>query len=276
MPPSPATGEPFWRRLFSDGEFDWAFRMRVGDAASFFAPQDPTGHLLAEKATWLDQFPGRHTVLTPAGEPLVDGLWDLATSWNHVAEPADGPRDLESLARRWEPDLLLMDLATASVAGGCVCFPSSWDLHHAIGKSVHAVHDVVPRLNPRVGDKIDRFLSSLQPGKSFQRENWGLTRTADLNYHPSLRRPKLDASVTLSEIFLRVEHQLFTAVPGGVLMGIRIANCPLADLAADPAIWQTAAEKFRTMPDDVADYKSILPARSAIVREMERFQPTNP
>lgn len=261
-------GGPFWQRLFSSDEFGWAFRMRAGDAEAFFAPQDGSGRLLAEKRKWLDAEPERYAAVTPAGEALVSSVWEMAAGWGHVAE--NGDRDLVRLGRNWEPDVLLMDQETMSMVAGCVCMPSSWSLHHTMGRPIHAIHELVPQLNPQIGGKIDRFLRQLQPGKAFCRENWGFTRSGELNYHPDLKRRRLDETVTLDEVFLRVEHQLFTAVPGGVLMGIRIENCPLRDLAVDADAWRNVAEKIRTMPDEVAAYKGMLSARETILLEMAR------
>ena len=160
-----------------------------------------------------------------------------------------------------------------SFAAACVCMPSSWDPAHAVGKTLHEVHESVPRLNPQIGEKIDRFLRQLQPGKAYRRENWGFTRSAELNYHPALGRERLDSTVSIDELFLRVEQQLFTGIPGGVLMGIRIRVCPVADLAADPQVWRAVYDKIRTMPDDVAAYKGMLTAREAMLSEMARYSP---
>ena len=260
--------EPSWKRLFAEGGFSWSFRMRPGDARGFFAPQDDDGFVLAEKRATLDAHPDRYVAFTTDAQPLIDAVIDLAVSWGHIAP--DTPRDLLHLARLWQPDILLMDAASMSLVAGCVCMPSSWSLTHTLGKPVHAIHDAVPRLNPQIGGQIDRFLLRIPPGKAFLRENWSLTRTADFNYHPDLKRRKLDASVAIEELFLRLEHQLFTSIPGGVLMGIRIETCPLADLAADPVVWRNLTEIIRTMPDDVATYKSMLAARDPLAALMSR------
>lgn len=260
------TMEPSWKRLFSEGGFAWSFRMRPGDVRGFFSPADEGGAVLTEKRRSLDRHPSRYLATTPAAQPLIDAVHDMAVSWGSVAH--DDPRDLLHLARTLEPDLLLMDSATMTLAAGCVCMPSSWSLAHAMGKPMHAVHDVVPRLNPQIGDKIDQFLKKVPQGKAFLRENWSLTRTADLNYHPDLHRLKLDSSATPDEVFLRIEHQLFTAIPGGILMGIRIETCPLTDLAADADVWRNLTEIIRTMPDDVAGYKSMLAARDPLAERM--------
>jgi len=257
-----------WQRLFPQGGFAWSLRMRPGDLRTFFTPQDPGGSLLEQKRAILDQHPSRHLATTPLAPPLVGALADLLE--NNGLLPPHTPHDLSAIARAVEPDILLMDSATMTLAAACVCMPSSWSLDHAIGKPMHAIHQGVPRLNDQLGDKIGQFLDKLPQGKSFLRENWSITRTADLNYHPALLRPKLDAAATPDTVFLRIEHQLFTAIPGGILMGIRIHTCPLTDLAADPAVWHNLTEIIRTMPDDVAAYKSMLAARTPLARRMRK------
>ena len=264
---------PPWKRLFPKVTFAWSFRMRPGDARLFFSPQDPGGTLLTHKRETLALHPGRHLAATPESGPLIGALADFMEANGLL--PADTPRDLPSIARALEPDILLMDASTTALAAGCVCMPSSWSLRHAIGKPMHAIHEAVPRLNGQVGEKIGQFLDKLPQGKAFFRENWSITRTADLNYHPDLQRPKLDASATPDSSFLRIEHQLFTAIPGGILMGIRIHTCPLTDLAADPDVWHNLTETLRTMPDDVAAYKSMLASRDPLAVRMRDFSQDN-
>jgi hypothetical protein len=263
------TTEPSWKRLFSEGGFAWSFRMRPGDARTFFAPQDEGGNILPEKRRALLEHPTRYCAATPAAPPLIDALCGMAASMGLLA--ADAPRDLRHIAGFLEPDILLMDSATMVLVAGCVCMPSSWSLGHAIGKPMHAVHDVVPRLNPQIGDKIGQFLNRIPQGKAFLRENWSLTRTPDHDYHPDLGRPRLDSDVTPDDIFLRIEHQLFTALPGGILMGLRIETCPFAALAADPVVWRNLTEIIRTMPDNVAGYKGMRAARDPLVERMLRY-----
>jgi hypothetical protein len=180
---------------------------------------------------------------------------------------SEGRRDLMELSKLWEADLLIMDGATKAA----VCFPSSWDPVGAVGKTLKEVHGVVPRLNPQIGGMIDRFLGKVPNGKSFCRENWSFTRTDDLDYHPAMGRRRLDDTVTLDELFLRVEHQLFTGISGGVLMGVRIEVCPLADLAVDREIWALVMEEIRTMPEDVAKCKSMDGAIERMLEVMEVF-----
>ncbi|MFK7909525.1 MAG: heme-dependent oxidative N-demethylase subunit alpha family protein [Akkermansiaceae bacterium] len=261
----------FWKRLFVPGHFEWTFKMRSGEAESFFAPVRGMD-LLAEREKRIADNPRRYLASTSVGDRLVKAVWELALGWGHVKDPIDGVRDLAALTRQWEPDLLILDQKTLSFAAGAVCFPSSWNLEKRVGQSIHEVHEVVPRLNPQIGEMITRFLSRLLPGKSSRRENWSITRTGDLDYHPDLNRKRLDDTVVLDELFLRVEHQLFTGISDGVLMGLRVQAVPLRELASEPAAWQAVAEKLRTMPEDVADYKAMNTAVPHILKEMDAYQ----
>jgi hypothetical protein len=260
---------PFWKDLFKPGGFAWSIKVRQGDLDDFFAPQDEA--MMAERRRWLDGHPDRHLVETPEAAPMIAAAWELATRLGHVRRPDDGPADLLGLSRRWEPDLVFYDAARRTFAAACVCLPSSWDPRKWIGRPLDEVHDEVPRLQQQIGAGIDRFLDRLEPGRAFRRENWSLTHGGELNFHPALDRPKLQADTPLDEVFLRIEHQIFTGLPGGVMMGLRIRTCPLADLAADPEVWETMAEKIETMPDDVAEYKSLLKARDPLVQAMKDF-----
>ncbi len=181
--------------------------MRGEEPEAFFARMEPDGRLLARRVEWLDRAPELCLAITDRAHPLVEDCWELARSWGQVERGAGA--DAEALGRRWEADFILLDGESFVLAGGCVCFPSSWDLQEATGKTLDQVHAVVPRLNDQVGDRIDRFLRGLNPGRAYLRENWGLTRTGERNYHPALGRARIDGGVTLDEVFLRIEHQAF-------------------------------------------------------------------
>ena len=257
-------------KLFSAGPFEWSLGIRGADAAAFFEPEDPSGRLLAERRDHLATRPDLYLGATSQGGALVQAAWDLARGWGHSATHPP-QRGLIQWGRRWEPDLLLVEGRHWTLAAACVCFPSSWDLRQTLGESVAAIHCRVPRLNAHVGSKVERFLRSLNTDKGFARLNWGLARTSERNAHPELNRPRLDQNVGIEQLFLRIERQLFIGIEGGVLMGIRIETLPLAELAEDRALWRLVIEKIRVMPTDVAAYKGLKAAQSAIVREMEAY-----
>lgn len=257
-----------YKQFLSGGEFKWSLGVRGADAERFFAPREDSGKLLEEKRKWLEENPELYLAITDESEPLIHAVWKQALAWGHVEEPKSG-RSLRKLAENWEADLLLVDQETLKMVAGAVCFPSSWDLRSAIGKPVFGVHEVVPRLNEQIGTQVDRFLKAIQGGKSYARMNWSLTRTNELNYHPELNRKKLDETVTLEELFLRIEHQLFCEVEGGILLGLRIEPVQLLDLAEDADVWRGLQEKIRTMPEDVAKYKGMFSSKDVIVEAMD-------
>ena len=80
--------------------------------------------------------------------------------------------------------------------------------------TVAEIHGVVPGLNQTLGPAMRQMLSRLRPGQAWQRSNWGLAATAELNLHPALGRPVPEPPVRLDRLWLRVEEQLLMALPG--------------------------------------------------------------
>jgi hypothetical protein len=185
-----------------------------------------------------------------------------------VTIPAPQERGLR-LGEIWEPDFLLLRPDAAGrfqLVGGCVCFPSSWSLAEKVGQPMEFIHAPVPGLNAQLGRSIDTFLTKLAPGTAWFRHNWGLSRSAELNQHPSRSLPRLNSSVTPKEVSLRVERQALMALPssGGVLFAIRIEMHSLAKVKRDAAVAEHLARALRTMPEEVAAYKGLAAAREHV------------
>ena len=180
------------------------------------------------------------------------------------------------LGRKLEPDFLLLKPDAAGVfrlLAGCVCFPSSWSMEEKMGRPLEEIHGVVPGLNTQLARPISGFLAKMAPGVSWLRANWGLSRSAELNQHPSRKLPRLDGSARADEVWLRVEWQSLVALPrnAGVLFGIRIEVLSLVQVKQD----QTAAEgllrALRSMPEAMAAYKGIAAARERIAAYLESY-----
>lgn len=256
-------------KLFPGGDFEWAFRMRKVDPADFFASTHGGDAVLEQKRRILSEHPQRHLGQDAVALGLLEGLHHAMGNWG-VVLPSDAD-NLQAIASQIEPDLLLMDQQSLRLRAAAVCFPSSWDPGHWIGHPILEIHEVVPGLNASIGEMITRFLSQLAPGKAFQRANWSFTRSAELNYHPALQRPPLDQDIGLEEIFLRIEHQLFTAIKGAVVMGIRIQPIALSSLQEDQALWQKLIQILKTMPEDVARYKNLHRGRQSLIDAMRKL-----
>jgi hypothetical protein len=140
-------------------------------------------------------------------------------------------------------------------------------LSEKLGQPVEFIHNVVPGLNASLGAAIQTFLAKLKPGIAWQRFNWGLSRSPELNQHPDRLLRPLDAAVRLEEVWLRVEDQALVALPksGGILFGIRIANHSLTEVAADPAVCAGFVRALETMPVAMARYKNLATARERIL-----------
>lgn len=250
--------------LFGAPDFAWSIRMRTDEPGAFYRKMDSSGTLLQERRDWLEHSPEICVATSRAGDRLVNEAWNQAVEWGQVVDEPE--RSFENLGRQWEADFIFLDSESFQLAGGCVCFPSSWSLQESVGRSLEDVHDLVPGLNPAIGDKIRRFLERLAPGQAFLRENWGMTRTCHLNYHPSLGRDRLDETVSLGEVFLRIEHQVFTRLPSGVMMGVRIEPVSLENLIEmAPETARRLRRQLETMPAEVAVYKSLDRAIERIV-----------
>ena len=233
--------------------------------------------LIAERKRWLNCDSQKSSVLLPEGGALLDECIALASEWGTIsseqhAELATIETTRERCTRfgeMWEPDFLLLQPDTTGsfrLVAGCVCFPSSWNLAEKVGHPLDFIHGPVPGLNASLGRNIDSFLAKLAPATAWLRHNWGLSRSSEPNQHPSRMLPRLDSTVTLSEVWLRVEHQALFALPQsrGILFGIRVRMHSLAVLQGDQKIAQRLTRALRTMPEEVAAYKGLATARERI------------
>jgi hypothetical protein len=261
-----------WSRLLPDTDHRWAMGLRPGNAAEFFAPRDSTGRLLAERAHWLRNAPADYSAMTPIAVPALRETNDWARSLRFPVEPVvDDDAALLALAHAWEPDFVWLqpdEVGTFRLIGGVVCFPSSWSLRDKLNLPITAVHAPVPALNRSLGRQIDTFLAALVPGAAWTRENLGFSRDAELNHHPSRSLPRLDESVTIDEVWLRVEQQLLLKLPasGSVLFGIRIAVVSLRDVLRIDNLPRRLIRWLKTMSDEAAAYKGLASARDAIIQ----------
>ncbi len=77
----------------------------------------------------------------------------------------------------------------------------------------------------------------------------------------------LSLPLTLTDVWLRVEHQSFVALPKArsVLFGIRVSVHALADVAHDRVAARGLSRALQTKPEDVTRYNGLAGARAALV-----------
>lgn len=272
-PPLLSSRLPF-ASLLPEKNFELKMRFTKGDVGAFFDSRTTPADLLSERTRLLENDGDRYWALASEGEELLEETIQLAGDLDTIS-PFDfsplSPREkCRALGRLWEADYLLMkpDLqGVFRLYGGCVCFPSHWDLGSKMNRPMASIHGPVPGLNDALGRQIDGFLGKIKPGISWERGNWGLCRSPDRNLHPHLDFPRLDETVTLDEVWWRLEEQSLVSLPksGGILFGIKLVIRPLSELKAHREARLGLVSAIETMSDEMAAYKGILPARERLL-----------
>lgn len=268
--------------IFPLEDFRLKMRFERGSPAEFYKPSFHAPEVREERKRWLAAAPDTCTAINDKAVPLLDEVIVLAASWESLPTgsdlaSADSLSPLSKcqwLSKNWETDFLLLQAGSDDVfrlQGGGLCFPSHWDLNEKMGCTVQEIHGPVPGLNDTLGRAIDGFLAKIRPGISWERHNWGLSRSPELNQHPSRAIPSLDETVSLEEVWWRLEDQSLVALPqsGGVLFGIRVTVHPLSTVRSHPVAREGLQQALRTMPEEMAAYKGISRARLRIVELLE-------
>lgn len=269
-----------FRGLFPDADYRFQMRFQRATPAEFFQLPSQGATVLAQRRRWLHEQADQYAGLRPEGISLLEEMVAHLSRWTPQAVAGFAPdaapwTQLLELGARLDTDFLLLNLepaGAARLAAGCVCFPSSWSLAEKIGHPVEVIHGVVPGLNDQLSAPISQFLRRMPPETAWLRANWGLSRSPELNQHPDRRLPKLDAKVTLAEVWLRVEDQALISLPrtGGVLFGIRVTVVPLPVVVTDPEAAHGLRRALETMPEPMAVYKGIASARPALLHQLEQ------
>jgi dimethylamine monooxygenase subunit A len=267
-----------WSELFPDQDYRFSMGLQQGDPAKFFSPTAEYSAAIAERRQWLAGGAERYAALFSEGIPLLAEARGLAQKWQTLPEflppqstdPAAAWDDLLALGRNWETDFLLLSLERQDpprLVGGCVCFPSAWNLEEKMGRRIDFIHEAVPGLNASMGRSISTFLNKLRPDVAWLRANWGLAAVGERNLHPARGLPRLRAPLTLDEVWLRIEDQALVALPenGGVLFGIRLTTHPLREVIQHPLAKQGLSRALRTMPDAMIEYKGLSAARESLI-----------
>lgn len=252
--------------LFRDEDYRFHLTLRRGDVAAFFSRPDSA--VLAERRAWLTSDPDRYVLADPESLDVVEETEEILGA----SSPTMAGGDIAACTRNrlialgcgLEPDFVLLrrdDDAVLRVRAGAVCFPSWWALEEKRGQTVDTIHAVVPGLNTSLGSVITPFLDRLKPGMPYERSNWGLAATPELNLHPALQRPRLQAPLDVEQTWVRIEDQILAALPRsrGLLFGIAIRVVPLRHLLDEPTLRRGFLRAVRTMPTDLAAYKGMGP-----------------
>lgn len=264
--------------LLPERDFEHKMRFTKGDIASFYDSRKTSPELLAERTRFLESDTGLYSALDHKGEDLLEETIALANSLNSLPDydfsTLSPIEKCHALGKLWEADFLLMKpdpKGTFRMYGGCVCFPSHWDLGEKMGRSMLAIHQPVPGLNEALGKQINGFLAKIKPGISWERGNWGLSASPERNLHPSLKRPRLHHEIELDQVWWRLEEQSLVSLPAsnGILFGIKLEIRPLREIKNHDDARSGLVRALRTMSPEISDYKGIEPARTRLLELLE-------
>jgi dimethylamine monooxygenase subunit A len=252
---------PDYARLFRGDRYRFEFGIRPaeGDWFRWAEPSDPE---LEHRRLCLQEAPARHRPWSPPADAVLAELLTLFPESNRPKGNANlGAVGAAELAGAWEPDFVLLRRMDGEfrLVGACVCDPSWWDPAEKLGQTIETIHAPVPTLNAELGARIRTFLHRLPPRQTLVRENWGLAAVPDRNLHPAANRPRLNSESTVSNTWLRVEHQAFRTLPDseGVAFLIWLTVHPLAEVLRVPGIAAAFRRQMETMPPDIARYKGL-------------------
>ncbi|MBV8970572.1 MAG: DUF3445 domain-containing protein [Verrucomicrobia bacterium] len=234
--------------------------LRVIDSGKFFGRLQGDS-LTALRRALLDEQPEAYYVPL-AGEPEL-----LVRRFAERYDVEVRQHPTLELGAVWEPDYVVLEQAEPQVLlGGCVCFPSGWSLPEKRGRNIWETHAVVPGLNQAIGAQIARILSGLRANQAFQRINLGFSSSAELDQRPERNIPAIQPGFDPDTTQVRIEWQVLTALSEMYLLfGIRIFQLPLSVVKTDAELATALAEYQLALPQDLSEYKRLMPARSALV-----------
>jgi hypothetical protein len=247
--------------LFSRNGYRAMMALRRLQPEEYFANRGPA-EVLKQRCALLDTRP-QDFVCEPPTEADCVSVIHFAGSFEKVSHA----RTFRELGVAWEPDFVLLRREeSAKVIGGCVCFPTGWSLEEKLDRALSFAHAPVPGLNSQLGPSVERFFVHLKPEECYQRSNWSLTSSSQMNQRPQDKIPEIGPSCDLTGTFLRVEWQaLFSIDPSRVLFAIRIYHLTLAAVRQQGEAAQLLAENLQSMPEDMLRYKRLTKCRDRIV-----------
>ena len=216
--------------------------------------------------------------LVAGGEAVAQEAATLVSQWSGVNISTTGIDALVEASSLVADDLAVLQpvksvdgteklLLTAAV----VCCPSRWSLAEKMGHDMLAVHAPVAKYAEHVGAAVDNYFQRITVEKPVWRSNW------IIQDHPALFQPVIPPGPLLENpqyLWIRMERQTLRRLPetGGILFTIRGYQQPLPEyLSRSKDIAINLRILLERLPDDVAQYKSVLKYRPNILNWINQF-----
>lgn len=216
--------------------------------------------------------------LRPGGEEVAQEAAQLVSQWVGVELASSGIDALVEASLLVADDLAVLQPVKSTdgsqqllLNAAVVCCPSRWMLAEKMGQNMLAIHEPVAKYADHVGAAVDTYFQRLTVEKPVWRSNW------IIQDHPALFQPQIPSGPlvkTPDELWIRMERQTLRRLPktGGILFTIRGYQQPLPEyLSRSKQIAQNIRTMLERLPEDVAQYKSVLKYRPAIMNWINQF-----
>ena len=216
--------------------------------------------------------------LRPGGEDVAQEAAQLVSQWAGVKLTSTGINALVEASLLIADDLAVLQPVKSQdgaeqllLNAAVVCCPSRWMLSEKMGHNMLEVHAPVAKYADHVGAAVDNYFQRITVEKPVWRSNW------IIQDHPALFQPQIPSAQlvkTPDELWIRMERQTLRRLPktGGILFTIRGYQQPLPEyLARSKQIAQNLRTMLERLPDDVAQYKSVLKYRPNILNWINQF-----
>ena len=216
--------------------------------------------------------------LQPGGNEVAQEAAQLVSAWAGVELASTGIDALVEASLLVADDLAVLQPVKSQdgseqllLNAAVVCCPSRWMLSEKMGHNMLAIHEPVAKYADHVGAAVDTYFQRLTVEKPVWRSNW------IIQDHPALFQPQIPLGPlvkTPNELWIRMERQTLRRLPktGGILFTIRGYQQPLPEyLSRSKQIAQDTRTLVERLPDDVAQYKSVLKYRPAIMNWINQF-----
>jgi hypothetical protein len=202
------------------------------------------------------------------GEDAADEAAQLVAAFAGKKLESTGIDALVEAALMVADDLVVMK---SVVVAGVVCSPSRWRLNSKLGQDMLAVHRPVAKYAEQVGGAVDTTMARLKADKPMIRSNWTIEDHCSMFQPVGPNAPLVSDP---SQLWVRMERQTLRALPlcGGSMFTIRTYQQPITEYVArgaDKA--RTLQTLIKRLPDDVAQYKSLLHYRESLLAWLESY-----
>ena len=216
--------------------------------------------------------------LQAGGEEVAQEAAQLVGQWAGVKISSNGIDALVEASLLVADDLAVLQPAKSQdgaeqflLNAAVVCCPSRWLLAEKMGHDMLAVHAPVAKYAEHVGGAVDTYFQRLTVEKPVWRSNW------IIQDHPALFQPQIPTRSLVEapdQLWIRMERQTLRRLPAtnGILFTIRGYQQPLPEyLSRGKQIAQNIRTLLERLPDDVAQYKSVLIYRPSILNWINQF-----